>query len=256
MQTILTDSFEKYLFEVGKMGPSNRMNALVDENDDGTPKYNEKGQISLIGVYPELRLFRGQNKNYQLVPKLGRQNQGKELQREKELLSEVKRRGDKIISSGLLNDWELIVYVQHFGLETRLLDWTTNPLVALWFACINEKTKDNAFVYILEPVDNDILDLSIETTPFGLKEIKVFKPNFNNERVYAQNGWFTAHNYLNDKNKFQSLNEISNFKEKLWCLEIPAIRKKGILRQLDIMAINFETIFPGIEGTCKYINWK
>lgn len=78
-------------------------------------------------------------------------------------------------------------------LVARLLDWTTNPLVALWFACLDEKSRDNAFVYLIDidPDSDDILDFSKETTPFDLKETKIFKPNLNNERISAQNGWFT-----------------------------------------------------------------
>lgn len=256
MKIIKVDSLREYIFEVGKMGPNNKMNALINENDDGTPKLDKDGNITVIGLYPELRLFRGQSKSYPLIPKLGRQNKGKELKREQELLAEVKRRGDKLVKSGLLDDWELLVYVQHFGLETRLLDWTTNPLIALWFACNEESTKDNALVYIIEPTESDILSLTTENNPFKLKETKIFKPNFNNERVFAQNGWFTVHNYLEESRMFQPLEQNENYIKKLWCLEIPAQMKKVFLRQLDILGINYETIFPGIEGTCKYINWK
>lgn len=256
MKTILIESFKEYILEVGKIGPSKIMKAFIDENEDGTPKLNKDGNIKVIGVYPELRLFRGQCKNYPLLPKLGRQNKGKELKREQELLVEVKRRGDKLVNSGLLDNWELLVYVQHFGLETRLLDWTTNPLIALWFACNDETTKDSAFVYIMDPSENDILDLTIEKSPFELKETKVFKPNLNNERIFVQNGWFTIHNYTEEVRQFQSIEENENFSKKLWCLEIPAHTKKIMLRQLDIFGVNYETIFPGIEGTCRYINWK
>ena len=258
MKTITIKKFEEFIFEIGKIGTRNVMNVHLDENEDGTPKLNDKGQVVITGTYPDLRLFRGQGSNYKLIPKLGRENNGKELLREKELISEVKRRGDKIINSGQLSDWDLLVYVQHFGLETRLLDWTTNPLVALWFACLNEKSKDNAFVYLIDidPVSDDILDLSKESTPFELKETKIFKPNLNNERIFAQNGWFTIHKYQKDARKFIPLEEEKNFTDKMWCLEIPAVIKRTMLRHLDMLGINYETIYPGLEGTCRYINWK
>jgi len=49
--------------------------------------------------------------------------------------------------------WEWYFLMQHSGLPTRLLDWSENPLVGLYFALANEaaKTKASPCVWVMDP---------------------------------------------------------------------------------------------------------
>ena len=53
--------------------------------------------------------------------------------------------------SGCKSDFEMIAKMQHYGLPTRFVDFTTNPLVAAWFACqpqTNDKYSCDGLIYI------------------------------------------------------------------------------------------------------------
>lgn len=53
--------------------------------------------------------------------------------------------------NGCKSDFEMIAKMQHYGLPTRFVDFTTNPLVATWFACqpqTNEKFSSDGLIYI------------------------------------------------------------------------------------------------------------
>ena len=84
-------------------------------------------------------LFRGQSKDLNLLPSIAKENPKNDTTNvEREMLEELKRRSQLLITRNIKTDLEWLVFAQHFGLKTRLLDWSSNPLTALWFSCKNE----------------------------------------------------------------------------------------------------------------------
>ena len=90
---------------------------------------------------------------------------------------------------------ECMAHLQHNGVATGLIDFTFNPLVALWFACTHQKANTNGKVIVLEN-DRDIIE-QIETpeklerdleTFFGVDEAKwhLWSPALDSQFVDTQ----------------------------------------------------------------------
>jgi len=201
-------------------------------------------------------LFRGQSQDYDLLPSISRKDQKIDTtEKEKIILEEFKRRSRLKTNIELLDDWDWLVYSQHFGLKTRLLDWSSNPLVGLWFCCSNKDDWDkDGLVHIFAVEENQLLDRKKDKSPFDRNSTKVYKPHLNNERIIAQSGWFTAHGYSTKAKMFVKLNRNTKLKKNLDKIIVPKDLKEKLIKELDMLGINYERLFPDIEGICKQLN--
>lgn len=202
-------------------------------------------------------LFRGQSDDDSLLPGIARKCQDETiLKKEKEMLDHLKRVAFLKLN-GQSDDWEILIIAQHNKMLTRLLDWSSNPLVALWFAIEKEyKYNQDSYVYILSSDSSMAISKHDGLNPFSLNEIKIVKPTLNNKRIIAQFGWFTIHNYSDENNKFVALEEHPVVSKKLTKIVIPSALKTDLLNQLTLMGVNAKSIFPDLEGYCRHINWK
>ena len=218
-------------------------------------------------------LFRGQREDWPLEPKIARL---KLRSREDTVLrTERKMREDFELQALAFaidwepeSDWEWLSLAQHYGMATRLLDWTANSLAALWFAVrkppIHEGRKDDgwrtAVVWVLEPQENDYVNLSDpkkkKETPFNGTRTRVYRPKHITRRIAAQSGWFTVHKYVsNRKRPFVPLEKQKNFKNSLTKILVPAELFPDLRYDLDRCGVNTASMLPDLSGLSKYMEW-
>lgn len=159
------------------------------------------------------------------------------------------------------NRFEKLALAQHYGLATRLLDWTSNPLVSFFFACNNSPEKDGAIYCYLPPggiVRPEVL------TPGEVPFVCLYMPPPFDRRIFAQSGLFTCHpppysaiepGPIEGEEQSQ-LAAISKMEVNLCRLRIPLKFKPMLLRQLDEVGINFSRLFPDFEGLSKHVNFE
>ena len=216
--------------------------------------------------------FRGQSESrWGLAPGLLRL---KNPPSESSLLTRFKQSAAMLTTINSNDNFDWLFIMQHYGVPTRLLDWTESPLAALYFA-VSDSMKDHkdGALWLLKPTELNKI-ARIETTEknyipsFDDEELENYSvkslsstPKLqlapiatiatrNNTRIQAQLGVFTIH-HLDRRpiEKFCTKKEVIKY-------IIPKSAKPKIRLELELLEINKFTLFPELSSIGEIIKSK
>jgi len=212
--------------------------------------------------------FRGHsNKKWKLVPTLARNK--RHLKAENALIKRFMQNATPHITVSPREEWEWMFLMQHHRAFTRLLDWSENPLAALYFAVSNKAHwRVDGAVWCLEPVAlnraaklkfefepeipafgrdkvlESYLPSRVQENPSELLPVAIVGPR-NTPRMAAQLGTFTVNHRLHEP-----IEEVGDGKH-VWRWVIPAAAKKHLVEELAHLGVSALTLFPELDRVAE-----
>ena len=212
--------------------------------------------------------FRGHvDETWNLTPSIFR---GSNAPRELEWLKKFKQQAISEILPGNRSEWDWLCLAQHHKLPTRMLDWTTNPLVGLYFAVeqlSGEAGAANGRFYSLDPQRFNLtvpqleqgvmlLDMDEEANAYlptaqrttALAPIAVLAPR-SFSRLVAQEGVFT----VSGPKGIRDIESLVTDPDVLRSWVIPMEDKERIKQELRTLAIHDATVYRDLDRVATNI---
>jgi hypothetical protein len=198
-------------------------------------------------------VYRGlSDRKHLLLPSIGRHTTNsfghllpkEELaSRELEVLSKFRGASVPFITTRDGGMLDVMTRAQHHGAPTRLLDWTNNPLIALYFATTNTSKTTDGVVYEYDaPKPIHLVPGAIER-PISAQENCSFEPQHIDMRITAQDSVFTLH-----ADPYKPLD-----KGKMVQIWFKGDCRQRLKAELEKLGVHAASVFPGQSGVGEHI---
>ncbi|MCK9363476.1 MAG: FRG domain-containing protein [Syntrophales bacterium] len=169
-------------------------------------------------------------------------------------------RGRRGSNPSVPSDDELWSLGQHHGLATPLLDWTASPYVALFFAFAESMPGDETDTRVVLALnETKVVKKSKELAAKNAQAdiVEWFRPlSDDNARLVNQNGLFIKSPVGVSIENWISTHFLGLNKTVLAKIYVPNDNRVECLLALNKMNINHATLFPDLEGACKFTNMR
>jgi len=206
-----------------------------------------------------MRLYRGQTDDWPLLPKLFRVDRSQDDIRQLEymLMQSFKQRCLFMLPSVPEGQYDMMSLAQHHNLPTRLLDWSSNPLMALFFA-VDTHNPPHPTVWLYYATDIQLTDGRGLNRQVGVQDRKstvILQPSRHSQRVVAQAGWHTVHSLTATEDpaaRVPPMNESEDAK-CLTSIMIEPTKARDIKHELRNMGIHSATVYGDLTSVCREI---